>query len=123
MFPLCSGAQEEHVIPSPHLSEVTMAAGLPARYVYWFGRSGRRYLFTCTGAESVQDFDSGVAIAVSGGRIVWIGEVAALRNAPAYSLPRRAEIYVHFLAESLAQRQEIVADLRPEERVRLRLAA
>jgi hypothetical protein len=109
--------------PSPHLSEVAMAAGLPARYVYWFGRSGRRYLFTCTGADAAENFDGGVVIAVSGGQIVWIGEVAALQRMPAGSGPRRAEIYVHLLADSLAERRDIIEDLRPEEIVRLRLAA
>ena len=109
--------------PSPHLSKVAMAAGLPARYVYWFGHSGRRYLFTCTGASTAADFESGVAIAVSGGQIVWIGEVAALSRMAEDAGPRRAEVYVHLLAATLAERRAVIEDLRPEERVRLRLAA
>lgn len=109
--------------PSPHLSKVALAAGLPARYLYWFGHSGRRYLFTCTGADSAADFESGVAIAVSGGQIVWIGEVASLARMEEDALPRRAEIYVHLLASTLAERRAVIEDMRPEERVRLRLAA
>jgi hypothetical protein len=109
--------------PSPHLSKVAMAAGLPARYLYWFGHSGRRYLFTCMGASAAADFESGVAMAVSGGRIVWIGEVAALSRMSEDAVPRRAEVYVHLLASSLAERRAVIEDLRPEERVRLRLAA
>ncbi len=111
------------MLPSPHLSRVTLAAGLPARFLYWFGHSGQRYLFTCMGADAAADFESGVAIAVSGGQIVWIGEVAALARMAEYSVPRRAEIYVHLLAATLAERRAVIEDLRPEERVSLRLAA
>jgi hypothetical protein len=107
----------------PQLSQVCLRAGLPARYLYWPGRSGRRYLFTCMGAEAASDFEAGVAIAVSGGEIVWVGEVSALARMPVQSLPRRAEIYVHLLAETLAERRAVAEDLRPEERMRLRLAA
>src|SRR5215208_7164024 len=109
--------------PSPHLSKVAMAAGLPARYLYWFGHSGSRYLFTCTGASAAVDFESGVAMAVSGGQIVWIGEVAEFARMTKDAVPRRAEIYVHLLATSLAERRSVIEDLRPEERVTLRLAA
>jgi hypothetical protein len=108
---------------SPQLPRVTLAAGLPARFVYWFGRSGRRYLFSCTGAGAAADFESGVAIAVSGGQIVWIGEVAEFSRMAEHSVPRRAEIYVHLLAATLAERRALIEDLRPEEAVRLRLAA
>jgi hypothetical protein len=109
--------------PSSHLSKVAIAAGLPARYLYWFGHSGRRYLFTCTGANAAADFEAGVAIAVSGGEIVWTGEVVALARMADDELPRRAEVYVHLLAETLAERRAVIEDLRPAERVRLRLAA
>lgn len=109
--------------PSPHISEVALAAGLPARYLYWFGHSGRRYLFTCVGVNAAIDCEGAVGMAVSGGQIVWIGEVAELARMDAEALPRRAEVYVHLLAETLAERRLIVEDLRPEERVRLRLAA
>ncbi len=108
---------------APRLSQVALAAGLPARYLYWFGHSGQRYLFTCTGIRGVADFESGVAIAVSGGQIVWIGEVAELSRMAGDAVPRRAEIYVHLLAATLAERRSLIDDLRPEERVRLRLAA
>jgi len=109
--------------PSPHVSKVALAAGLPARYLYWFGHSGRRYLFTCMGAGAAADFESGVAIAISGGQIVWVGEVAELARMAKHSAPRRAEVYVHLLATTLAERRAVVEDLRPDERVTLRLAA
>ena len=64
-----------------------------------------------------------MGIAVSGGQIVWIGEVAELARMDAEALPRRAEVYVHLLAATLAERRAVIEDLRPEERVRLRLAA
>ena len=86
--------------PVPQISRVAIAAGLPARYLYWLGRSGRRYLFTCTGGAAVADFDSGVAIAVAGGEIVWIGEIDMLKRMPQSARPRRAEVYVHFLAST-----------------------
>jgi hypothetical protein len=108
--------------PLPQLSRVAIAAGLPARYLYWFGRSGRRYLFTCTGGAAVADFESGVAIAVASGEIVWIGEIDMLRRMPQSARPRRAEVYVHFLASNAAERRALIDDLRPE-RQQLKLAA
>jgi hypothetical protein len=106
----------------PQVSRVALAAGLPARYVYWSGQSGRRYLFTCIGAGALADFDCGVAIAVSGGETVWIGDVTELAAMPAGSRARRAEIYVHLLASTLAERRAVIADMRPA-RQELRLAA
>lgn len=115
--------QQAMSVRAPQVSAVALAAGLPARYVYWLGQSGRRYLFTCTGASAATDFESGVAIAVSGGEIVWIGEVEVLGRMPAEALPRRAELYVHLLATTLAERRAVIGDLRPAETMRLRLAA
>jgi len=109
--------------PAAQLSRIVLAAGLPARFLYWTGASGRRYLFTCTGSDALADFEAGLAIAVSNGEIIWIGEVAALARMPADSRERRAAIYVHFLATTLAERRAAAADLRPVERVPLRLAA
>jgi len=108
--------------PLPQISRVAIAAGLPARYLYWIGRSGRRYLFTCTGGTAISDFDSGIAIAVAGGEIVWIGDVGMLARMPRSARPRRAEVYVHFLASTPAERRAVIDDLRPE-RQPLRLAA
>ena len=107
----------------PMLSRVAQAAGLPARYLYWAGRSGMRYLFTCTGSAGIADFDSGVAIAVSDEKIVWAGEVATLARMPADSQPRRAAIYLHLLASGPDERRAVIEDLRPAARVPLRLAA
>lgn len=99
----------------PYPSRAALAAGIPARYLYWTGRSGRRYLFTCMANAAAAQLESGVAISVSGERIVWIGEVAELalqpRDAPAW----QAAVYVHLLAATLAERRGVVWDLRPAE--------
>ena len=107
----------------PEFPRAALAAGLPARFLYWFGRSGQRYLFSCTGLSGAADFESGVAIAVSGTEIVWSGEIAELIALPKDAAARRAAIYVHLLASTLAARRAIVDDLRPEAHAELRLAA
>jgi hypothetical protein len=107
----------------PAFPRAALAAGLPARFLYWFGRSGQRYLFSCTGLCGAADFESGVAIAVSGTEVIWSGEIAELlalsKDAPA----RRAAIYVHLLASTRAARRAIVEDLHPAAQAELRLAA
>ena len=109
--------------PLPHLPRAALAAGLPLRFLYWFGRSGQRYLFSCTGLDGAADFESGVAIAVSGSEIVWSGEIAELLELPKDAPRRAGAIYVHLLASTLAARRAIVEDLRPEGHAELRLAA
>lgn len=111
------------LIPFPVVPQAASAAGLPSRYLYWCGRSARRYLFTATEAASIADFGEGVAIAVVGGRIVWTGEIAAL----AFMLPvaglRHASLFVHLLAATPDERRAIIEDLRPLDGAHLRLAA
>lgn len=104
----------------PHVSQAALAAGIPARYLYWTGRSGRRYLFTCMNAADAAGLESGVAIAVDGERIVWLGQVEELARAPV----RGAAVYVHLLASTVADRRGVIWDLRPSECAgHLRLAA
>jgi hypothetical protein len=109
----------------PTLSRAALAAGIPARFLYWGGRAGRRYLFTAMGVAEAADLESGVAIAVDDDeRIVWVGEVGELAALPADAPERRAAIYVHLLAATLAERRAVIDDLRPEaEECHLRLAA
>lgn len=97
------------------LSRAALAAGIPARYLYWTGRSGRRYLFTCMSLAAAADLEGGVAIAVSGEHIVWIGDVGELAHLPPEAPARRAAVYVHLLASTLAERRGVIWDLRPEE--------
>jgi hypothetical protein len=111
------------MMSSPYVSRAALEAGVPARYLYWQGRSGRRYLFTCMGPGAIGDFEEAVAIAVSDGRIIWSGEVSALARLPGDAPPRRAAIYVHLLAANLAERRVVIEDFRPAEEVHLRLAA
>lgn len=122
MFPICS-QWETPMLSSPQLPRVALAAGLPARFVYWVGRSGRRYLFSCTGIGSAADFESGVAIAASGEDIVWAGEVAELLRLPRDAPARLASVYIHLLATTLADRRAVIEDLYQEEPAELRLAA
>jgi hypothetical protein len=105
------------------MSRAALAAGVPVRYLYWVGRSKRRYLFTCTDWRSLADFSEGVAIAVSGGAIVWSGEIAALAALPPSAEARRAALCVHLLASTPEDRRRVIEDLRPSGAAQLRLAA
>ena len=110
------------MIPPSQASRAALAAGISGRYRYWFGRSGRPYLFTLTEARGIGDFAEAVAIVVRAGRIVWTGEAAALvvGHAPT---PPDAALYVHLLAASGEERQAVIEDLRPAGAARLQLAA
>lgn len=108
---------------SPIVSRAALAAGVPVRYLYWIGRSGRRYLFTCTDWPSLSDFGDGVAIAVSAGEIVWSGEIAAVACLPRSAEARSAALYVHLLASNSEERRAVIEDLRPACGAHLRLAA
>ena len=97
----------------PHISKVALAAGIPARYLYWTGRSGRRYLFTRMEGAEAAALCEGVAIAVSGGQIVWVGGVEAMASES--RVASGAAVYVHLLASSEAERRGVIWDLRPVE--------
>jgi hypothetical protein len=116
-------SMSQQVPNAPQIPRAALAAGLPARFLYWVGRSGQRYLFSCTGLGGAADFETGVAIAVSGREIIWIGEVGELARLPKDAPARRAAIHVHLLAATLAERRAIIDDLRPALEVPLRLAA
>lgn len=104
------------------IPQSALEAGLPARYRYWAGRSGRSYLFTRTDAASLEDFRGAVLLAVRFGQVIWAGCSApeARRHATA---SRGTGLYVHLLAGSSAERQEIVADLEPDMPAQTALAA
>lgn len=108
---------------SSEVSQAALEAGVPARFHYFYGRSGRRYLFTSTGGDTVGDFSDGVAIAVRAGSIVWAGAVSAFEAMPATAWTRRAALYVHLIAATDAERRALIDDLRPDERCHLKLAA
>ena len=100
-------------MPSQIVSQAALAAGLPARFLYWCGRSMRRYLFTALEPRGLADFEDGVAIAVEDGRVIWSGEIAALGAMPDEALPRRAELFVHLLARTPDERRGVIEDFRP----------
>lgn len=97
---------------APHIARVALAAGLPARYLYWTGRSGRRYVFTRMHAEEAAELEDGIAIAVANGCIEWIGSVEDLARRSG-AAAAQASVYVHFLAQSSAERRSVIWDLRP----------
>lgn len=86
-----------------------VAAGLSARYRYWCGRSGRAYLFTRIERETLADFSDALVLLAEGGRVVWVGEAAALGAAPV--IEAGAACYVHLLAPERDQRRLIARDL------------
>src|SRR5215204_1258141 len=108
---------------SPYPSRAALAAGVPARYHYWHGRSRQRYLFTCTDSAGISDFLEGVAIAAIDGTVVWTGEVSQLALMAVTTWPRRAALYVHLLASTPEERRAVIEDLRPSVGGHLRLAA
>ena len=108
---------------SSAVSRAAAAAGVPPRYVYWTGHSGRRHLFTAAGSGSIADFEDGVALAVDGGRVAWAGEVATLAVAPCGPRFAHMTFYVHLLARSAEERSAIIEDLRPLDGCHLKLAA
>lgn len=106
---------------SSFIPQSAREAGLPARYRYWTGHSGRRYLFTRTDLGSLEDFRGAVLLAVRFGEVSWAGESAA--EARRQAANRGTGVYVHLLAASAAARREIVADLAPEPAAQPALAA
>lgn len=95
---------------------IVLKAGLPARFRYWSGRSGARYLFTRTDSAELDHFDEAVVILVRFGRIIWAGDPPGGRPATAElrALLRRegTEIYIHLLARDATRRERIIDDLR-----------
>lgn len=101
--------------PRTSVPRIALEAGLPARFQYWSGGSGRRYLFTSTDIDAVRHFDNAVVIVARYGRIVWAGHSPDRHcyDTPLDQLSKRdgAQIFVHLLARNDAQRAEIVDDL------------
>lgn len=94
--------------------------GLGARYRFWAGESGRRYLFTAVPAAEIADFrDAIVVLARGNARDGFAGvEVADFgRTGEAARISARMEGdagltgFVHLLAGSAAERQSIATDL------------
>ena len=101
--------------PKTSIPHIVLEAGLPPRFRYWSGGSGRRYLFTGTDVETVRHFDEAVVMVARYGRIIWVGRISdcASRNCPLHQLAQRAgaKVFVHLLARNEAQRSAIIDDL------------
>ena len=103
--------------------EVPQRAGLGDRFHYFRGASGRRYLFSAIPANELPDFRSAVVMLARrarGGRLVayWMAvldrfgrPVGERRGLPA--LGADTIVLVHCLAETDAERFDLVADLDP----------
>ncbi|MBP0573580.1 hypothetical protein J8J40_23055, partial [Mycobacterium tuberculosis] len=79
------------------------------RFRYWYGASGRRYLFSKVTAADVTDSTDAIVLVAGADpdRPVFVGTTAP-RQTPAETV-----VYVHLLAATEAERQAIVADLMP----------
>jgi hypothetical protein len=124
-------AELSQLLLSDEPPAVVRRARIGDHFHYWRGRSGRRYLFTAVHPADIADFRSVVALVaepVTGGRLA--AKAVAVLDAAGRVLPgempwpRRfsadAVLLVHFLAETEAERRDILADLVGEP---LRLAA
>ena len=91
-------------------------AGLPPRFVYWSGRSGRRYLFTCIDRDWLEDCRDALVLEAQGDHILQAGEATEFRPS-ARGGCEPATLFVHLLARSAEERRAIVEDLlAPEDR-------
>jgi hypothetical protein len=93
---------------APSRPRVLGDAPMGDRFRYWYGRSGRRYLFSAVAPGDVADLD-GVVVLVAGGAADRPEHVGL--NLPV-GVPAGA-VYVHLLAETDAARADIIADLAP----------
>jgi hypothetical protein len=102
--------------------ELARRTRLGDRFHYWRGRSGARYLFSAVPFDTLTDFRSAVAMLAeptSDGRfIAWavadIDSAGRLRDEdgswPA-SVPHGSIAFVHFLAGTSGERQDLIGDL------------
>ena len=97
------------------IPNIVLEAGLPARFRYWSGISGARYLFTRTDLAALDHFDEAVVILVRFGRIIWAGfppgRAPSAERLTALAGREGTEIYIHLLARTDEHRDRIIADL------------
>ncbi len=98
------------------------AGGFGARFRFWIGASGRRYLFTAVAAEGLADFADAVIVVARGNAArgyagVDIADLGTPGEASAARISRRVAsdpgltAFVHLLAADAAKRGDIAADL------------
>ena len=100
--------------------------GLGARFRFWRGASGRRFMFSVYSSDACPAYDCavlvGAAVQADGARrILFIADTGAfpepvLERARAALAGARAkvELHVHLLAESPGDRAALIGDLAPE---------
>lgn len=102
--------------------EVPRRAGLGDRFHYFRGVSGRRYLFSAVRPAELRDFRSAVVILarrIAGGRLAVcsvsvldsLGRPSAGSRFGLRAIPSDTVALVHLLAESDADRRDLIADL------------
>jgi hypothetical protein len=121
---MLADAQQPH-LREPESAPLSFLAGerLGARYRFWRGASGRRFMFTVYPSDACPAYDRavlvGAAVEPDGARrIVFIADTGAFpepvldraRAALARIRPR-VELHVHLLAESPAERLAVIDDL------------
>lgn len=82
-------------------------AAIEQRFRYWYGRSGRRYLFSEVDRGEIADLD-GVVLLVPG-----TGDTPGHVGLDPVACPAKGPVFVHLLADTEAERSAIVADLAP----------
>lgn len=108
---------------------VALAAGLDARFHFWRGSSGRRYLFTEVAPENLRHFENVVVLLAevtrTGRPIAASAAVIEARLFEGAGLFRelaassRLRPFVHFLATTPRARRAVVSDLAAVESERL----
>jgi hypothetical protein len=104
---------------APKSAEV---GGFGARFRFWAGASGRRYLFTAVTADELADFTDAVVVVARGdaGRgyvgadvadLGTTGEASAARIACRAAADPGLTAFVHLLAADAGSRRDIAADL------------
>ncbi len=102
--------------PTTSVPHSVLEAGLPARFRYWSGQSGARYLFTQTDLSAIAHFDDAIVIVGRFGRVIWAGHTPDY-NCASSDLAMLAgrdgsDLYVHLLARSADDRLQIIEDLK-----------
>jgi hypothetical protein len=98
------------------------AGSFGARFRFWIGASGRRYLFTAVSAEELPDFADAIVVVARGDASrgyagVDIADLGAAGEASAARIARRIAAdsglaaFVHLLAVDAERRGAIAADL------------
>lgn len=102
------------------IAPATRIAGFEPLFHFWKGASGRRYLFTESGADGIGFFRDVVVLIAERdaagdmiGRMVFVVESHEARAELLRLLAedRRRVAFVHFIAATPAARREVAADL------------